>query len=345
MRKTLPTHRGFTLVELLVVIAIIGILVGLMLPAVQAAREAARRMSCQNNLSQLSLALHNYESSFKRFPSGYLHKYGPRGSSDERANHMGLSWGAAMLPQLEQGSVAERIDYDRPIWDDTNRAARDVSLPVFLCPSDTYSDAAFVYRDDSVTPSERYAAASYAANWGPASPDTNLDATPLASQGVFFRNSRIRVSALMDGLANTLAFGERHNGPIPQSRSTAAGTRFLRMRGSAPSATSTSWRTTTPTWFCSRPSIDRTSWTEMTRASRLPTQDCASSPSATGQFVQSLNTSTQRCTMRWRRGMVGKSSKIIRRPRESTIKSSSRHHERETLVSRFFARTEDPTPI
>jgi len=223
MRRTQHERCGFTLVELLVVIAIIGILIGLLLPAVQAAREAARRMSCQNNLSQLSLALHNYESSFRRFPSGYLHKYGPTGSRTEKANHMGLSWAAAMLPQLEQASVAEQIDYNLPIWADENRAARDISLPVFLCPSDTYSASAFVFRDDSAIQQERYAAASYAANWGPADPSTNLDATPLASRGVFFRNSRIRVSALMDGLANTLAFGERHNGPIPQSQPTAGG--------------------------------------------------------------------------------------------------------------------------
>jgi prepilin-type N-terminal cleavage/methylation domain-containing protein len=223
MRKSDAANRGFTLVELLVVIAIIGILVGLLLPAVQAAREAARRMSCQNNLKQLSLALHNYESTFRRLPSGYLHKFGPKGSAVERANHMGLAWGAAMLPQLEQGAVAGQIDYSRPLWNDTNREVRDVSLPVFLCPSDTYSDGAFVYRDESVTPAERYAAASYAANWGPATPTVNLDATPLKSRGVFFRNSRLRVSAILDGLSNTLAFGERHNGPIPQSRSTAGG--------------------------------------------------------------------------------------------------------------------------
>ncbi len=219
MTRRNEKENGFTLVELLVVLAVIGILIGLMMPAIQAAREAARRMSCQNNLSQLSLALHNYESTFRHLPSGYLHKFGPAGSGDEAANHMGLSWAAAMLPQLEQGAVARRINYDVPLWAKSNRAARDISLPVFLCPSDTYSDSSFVYR----APEERYAAASYAANWGPADANTNLDATPLASRGVFFRNSRLRVSALLDGLSNTLAFGERHNGPIPQSRSTAGG--------------------------------------------------------------------------------------------------------------------------
>jgi len=223
MKRINGKKNGFTLVELLVVLAVIGILVGLLLPAVQAAREAARRMSCQNNLKQMALALHNYESTFRRFPSGYLHKYGPNGSGMQRANHMGLAWGAAMLPQLEQNAVASRIDYSRPLWNDENREVREVSLPVFLCPSDTYSDGAFVYRDESVTPAERYAAASYAANWGPATPEVNLDATPTKSRGVFFRNSRLRVSAILDGLANTLAFGERHNGPIPQSRATAGG--------------------------------------------------------------------------------------------------------------------------
>ena len=70
---------------------------------------------------------------------------------------------------------------------------------------------------------EQYAAASYAANWGPANPNTNLDDTPTQSRGVFYRNSRTRVAAVLDGLSNTLAFGERHNGPIPQSQATAGG--------------------------------------------------------------------------------------------------------------------------
>ena len=214
---------GFTLVELLVVLAIIGILIGLLLPAVQAAREASRRMSCQNNLKQIGLALHNYEATFRVFPSGYLHKYGPRGTAMEEANHMGLSWGGAMLPQLEQTQIAEQFDYERPIWDPSNQAARELAVQVFLCPSDTFSSDAFVIRDENAISIEQYAASSYAANWGPADQSINLDDTPLESRGVFYRNSATRVSAIFDGLSNTLAFGERHNGPIPSSQPTSGG--------------------------------------------------------------------------------------------------------------------------
>ena len=226
MSNKIKLRSAFTLVELLVVIAIIGILVGLLLPAVQAAREAARRMSCQNNLKNIGLALHNYESAFKVLPSGYLHKPGPSGTALEEANHMGLAWGAAMLPQLEQQGLYDDIDFDRPVWDIANRRPRETALPVFLCPSDTFSFNYFVVRDDTVTPEERYAGSSYAANWGPATEAVNLDATPTQSEGVFYRNSRTKFRAIQDGLSNTLAFGERQNGPIgpiSQSTTTAGG--------------------------------------------------------------------------------------------------------------------------
>ena len=126
-------QRGFTLVELLVVIAIIGILVGLLLPAVQAAREAARRMQCQNNLKQLGLSFHNYESATKRFPGGV----GP----------FGCCWGTwqvGVLPYMEQsamysiyqnygGSDATGIRYGGAV----NRPVTSSRIPTLTCPSDT----------------------------------------------------------------------------------------------------------------------------------------------------------------------------------------------------------------
>jgi prepilin-type N-terminal cleavage/methylation domain-containing protein/prepilin-type processing-associated H-X9-DG protein len=124
-------RSAFTLVELLVVIAIIGILVGLLLPAVQGAREAARRMSCSNNMRQIALATMNYESAFKRFP-------GLLGSSTYSAQ-------ARILPQMEQTNLHNLIDYGRPLLIGPVFAARfDPSLvglisqriPTFLCPSD-----------------------------------------------------------------------------------------------------------------------------------------------------------------------------------------------------------------
>ncbi len=213
--------RGFTLIELLVVIAIIGILVALLLPAVQHAREAARRTSCKNNLKQLALALHNYHDSFNSFPPGYIHKFGPSGSE---ASHAGMAWGAMLLPQLEQTNLWKLIDSRIPIWDPQNQRPREVHLAMFLCPTDRYSMSSnrFVVRDENASPVEKYAAASYAANWGPATEDVNLDVTPENSRGVFYRNSYIGFSDIIDGTSHTLVVGERTNGPIPGS-ATAGG--------------------------------------------------------------------------------------------------------------------------
>lgn len=221
--------RGFTLIELLVVIAIIAILIALLLPAVQQAREAARRSSCKNNLKQLALAMHNYESIYGLLPPGYLHKPDPGGSL---ANHMGFAWGTMILPQLEHTNLSKQFDYNTPVFDVVNLAAREQQLSVFLCPSDPFSEGNFVVRDDSVTPVEQYAAATYAANWGPSTSTINLDDTPLQSQGVFYRNSSTRFRDITDGLSNTLFLGERTNGPISGS-STAGGHSFFENAWSA----------------------------------------------------------------------------------------------------------------
>lgn len=121
--------RGFTLIELLVVIAIIGILVGLLLPAVQAAREAARRMSCQNNLKQLGLSLHNYHDTNRRFPIG--------------ADSINcLSWRVRILPFIELSNLYQRFSFDAGIWnggpnrEGPNKLVHALNkIPVFNCPS------------------------------------------------------------------------------------------------------------------------------------------------------------------------------------------------------------------
>ena len=174
-------------------ISIIGILVALLLPSVQAARGAARRASCSNNLKQLILGIHNYESAFKQLPAGYHHKFGPAGPLRD-ANHEGFAWGSMILPQIEQPGLFSRFDFGAPVFDPVNLEARETSIPTFLCPSDTYSDGEFVVRDDASTPIERYAACSYAANWGPSTSAINLDDTPLESDGVFYRKQQNQVA-------------------------------------------------------------------------------------------------------------------------------------------------------
>ncbi len=120
------TRSAFTLVELLVVIAIIGILVGLLLPAVQAAREAARRMQCTNHLKQWSLGCLNYESAYKSFPHGRI---------DPAIGGYRWSFHASVLPFLEQANLYNLIDYKNPN-SINDRNVTDAKIPLCLCPSD-----------------------------------------------------------------------------------------------------------------------------------------------------------------------------------------------------------------
>jgi prepilin-type N-terminal cleavage/methylation domain-containing protein len=198
-------RRGFTLIELLVAISIIAVLIALLLPAVQQAREAAHRTSCRNNLKQLGLAIHNYADTHNTLPPGYL--YRPDRSSTPPSNGAGYSWGAMCLPFLEQQGVYRQLDWNVPIYDPVNIAPRMLHLSVFLCPSDTVSRQNFV--ETGPTP-ERYAMASYVASFGP--PD--LDANQEQRKGLFSRNSRTRFGDATDGLSSTLMAGERQNGPF-----------------------------------------------------------------------------------------------------------------------------------
>jgi len=206
-------NSAFTLVELLVVIAIIGVLVALLLPAVQAAREAARRNTCKNNLRQVGLAMHNYETSFGRLPPGYEYSEGSQG------NEMGYSWGARILPFMELSNLYDQIDFKKPIYDADNAVVCARHIGMLLCPTDDVSPTGFVEMGD-----ERYAMACYVANFG--APDLDEDQEQLQEiletdygtltgpWGPFYRNSTTRLGQITDGTSQTLMIGERQNGPF-----------------------------------------------------------------------------------------------------------------------------------
>ena len=219
-----PVRRpAFTLIELLVVIAIIGVLVGLLLPAVQKVREAANRMSCQNNLKQVGLALHSYHDATGTFPAGYIYNAPPPksagGVSAMVFDHIkplpplaapdpqapGWGWAALLLPYLEQNNLAGQIDYTLPVEGPTALGPRTTPLKVYACPSDRHTGVFQVQTQFSV---DLAAAAtnSYAACYGA---QGLLGTQPDAGNGLFLRNSRYRIADVRDGTSNTLAVGER----------------------------------------------------------------------------------------------------------------------------------------
>lgn len=211
--RTKSRRSGFTLIELLVVIAIIAILIALLLPAVQQAREAARRSQCKNNMKQLGLALHNYHDVFNAFPPGWI---GVENGQANPEGESGFAWGTMILPYIDQAPLYNQFTFTQSMDVVPNRDLLNNYLTVFSCPSDPKPNT-FVMQDQNGTDIE-LGVCNYVGVFG-TTEIHDCENTPgtapvtasgqCISDGVFFHNSRIKMRDMVDGTSSTLMVGER----------------------------------------------------------------------------------------------------------------------------------------
>ncbi|MEX2285765.1 MAG: DUF1559 domain-containing protein [Planctomycetaceae bacterium] len=191
-----PRRRAFTLIELLVVIAIIAILIALLLPAVQQAREAARRTQCKNNLMQLGLAIHNYEMAFEVLPPGTIN---PTGPIAHQASGYHVSWMVQLLPYVDQTSAYKLFDFSVGVYAAKNARVRGMSISTFSCPSVPRNSPVTTAPDGQPAGTSCYAACHHDV-------DAAIDSN---NNGVFFLNSSTRYAQITDGATHTIFLGEK----------------------------------------------------------------------------------------------------------------------------------------
>jgi len=206
-------RSAFTLVELLVVITIIGIMVSLLMPAVQAAREAARRTSCFNNMKQLGIALHMYHDIHRGMPPGWL-ALEPRTARPLAEGEPGWGWTSMTLPFLEKENIArEMIDFTRSISDPRNERARLHVIRGFHCPTDSPADHFDLASEDNASEVlARLATSNYVGVFGTLELEDCEGLNPgitCRGDGIFYHMSHVALADIRDGTSNTLMVGER----------------------------------------------------------------------------------------------------------------------------------------
>ena len=194
-----PLDRGFTLIELLVVIAIIAVLIALLLPAVQSAREAARRLQCVNNLKQIGIALHGYHETHGTFPAGGWIAV----STQPQTINMNIGWSAVVLPWLEQRNLFDSLNLSLPYNNAVNSTAGYTVLNVYLCPSEPRKTFWNLYPGDTFLAAD----ADYGGMYGPRGLVSPTDSNN-PPRGPMIYNQNISLAQITDGASQTIQIGE-----------------------------------------------------------------------------------------------------------------------------------------